>query len=147
MERRGEEGLEKGRDQRERELQYTNHHNRFRVARYIYPNRRIAIIHSKLADLNQSAVTFLRRNSRHLKATMQVTGEHRGACNPGAGPRWLAEARRGSAFWHCKSAAATPELHQRRSGGFWRGVPRILNNGVLSSMIRLGQVILPQCKC
>jgi len=61
--------------------------------------------------------------------------------NPGAGPRWLAEARHESAFRHWETAAAatsvqhqTPELHQRRSGGSWRGVPRRLNYVVLSSM-------------
>ena len=106
MERRGVEGLEKGRARRERESQYINHHNRFRAVRYVYPNRRIAVIYSKLADLNQSAVTSLLRNSRHFYATMQVTGEHRGARNPGAGPRWLAEARRERAFGHCETAAA-----------------------------------------
>ena len=34
----------------------------------------------------------------------------------------------------CGHLGATPESHQRRSGASWRGVPKRLNNGALSSM-------------
>jgi hypothetical protein len=56
--------------------------------------------------------------------------------NPGAGPRWLAKARHKSAFPHWKTAAAATSVrHQKNTKGeaSWRGMPKRLINGVLTS--------------